>query len=317
MDDKIVQENQSDCPFFSIVIPTFNREKLISISIESIINQTFKDWQLIVIDDGSTDNTADLIQTYMKIDSRIQYIYQINSERSVARNNGISNATGKYVCFLDSDDFYLSHRLEKLHQYLESIQYKVGFFYTAISYQTTTGNIERKELNRDGFSVVDFILQAVIGTPQVIVSKELLILEQFNPSLTIGEDMELWLRLSKHAEIEFIPNQATVVATDHDERSVNFKFANPGIKLLKTFEICFDKDHPGFKSTREIRNKLLSVAYLTIFKYWFYQGKRLKSIYYLLKSILSQVKNEQTKYKMNLIIRLGVFQSFKRIKKII
>jgi len=304
-------------PFFSIVIPTFNRADLIVYSIESVVSQSFNDWELVIVDDGSTDNTAEVIANYSLKDSRIKYLYQANSERSVARNNGILNSTGKYVCFLDSDDFYLSNRLELLFQYLEYLTDELGFYYTAIAYKTKFGNEERKELSRGEFSVFDFILQAVIGTPQVIVSRKLLLIEKFNPVLTIGEDMELWLRLAKHSEMLYIPNQATVVATDHDGRSVNFKFSNSGTKLLKTLEFCFDKHHPGFKSSIFVRKRLLSTTYLTVFKYWFYQEKRFKSIFYLLKSIFSQPKNEQTKYKINLTIRLLFFQSFDRIKALI
>lgn len=304
-------------PFFSIVIPTFNRADLIVDSIESVVKQTFSDWELIVVDDGSTDNTAEVIANYSLKDSRIKYLNQVNSERSVARNNGILNSTGKYVCFLDSDDFYLSNRLELLFQYLEYLTDELGFYYTAIAYKTEFGNEERKELSRGDLSIFDFILQAVIGTPQVIISRKLLLLEQFNPSLTIGEDMELWLRLAMHSEMVYIPNQATVVATEHDGRSVNFKFSNAGIKLLETLNVCFHKHHPGLRSTIGLRDRLLSNTFLSIFKYWFYQENRFKSIFYLIKSIFSNRKNDQTKYKINLLIRLCLFQSFDKIRTVL
>jgi hypothetical protein len=204
-----------------------------------------------------------------------------------------------------------------LFQFLENLSDDLGFYYTAIAYKTISGNEERKELSRSDLSIFDFILQAVIGTPQVIVTRKLLLMEQFNPCLTIGEDMELWLRLAKHTKIVYIPKQATVIATDHDGRSVNYKFSNSGTKLLNTLDICFDKNHPGFKSSLDVRKKILSTTYMTIFKYWFYQGKRCKSIQYLLKSVFAQPQNEQTKYKLNLVIRLCLFQSFEKVKTII
>ena len=93
---------------FSIIIPTYNREKFISIAIESVKNQLFQNWELIVIDDGSTDNTKNIVKHYLS-DSRIKYVYQENQERSASRNNGVNIANGKWICFLDSDDKFLSN----------------------------------------------------------------------------------------------------------------------------------------------------------------------------------------------------------------
>jgi glycosyltransferase involved in cell wall biosynthesis len=88
-----------NAPFFSVVIPTFNRANMISGAIQSVLEQTFKDFELIVIDDGSTDQTAQIIGGFN--DERIKYNYQQNTERSQARNNGIKIARGRYICFLD------------------------------------------------------------------------------------------------------------------------------------------------------------------------------------------------------------------------
>ena len=96
-------------PFFSIIIPTYNRAKTILSTIQSVLNQSFHNWELLIIDDGSTDNTKSLIKSF--IDKRIIYIYQENSERSEARNNGIVNAKGDYICFIDSDDLFHKNHL--------------------------------------------------------------------------------------------------------------------------------------------------------------------------------------------------------------
>lgn len=106
-------------PFFSIIIATYNREKYINIAIESVIKQTVTDWELIIVDDGSTDRTRQIISPYLQ-DKRIKYIYQENQERSVARNTGISSSSGEYICFLDSDDYYLPHHLQAFVDYLKN-----------------------------------------------------------------------------------------------------------------------------------------------------------------------------------------------------
>ena len=95
--------------FFSVIIPTYNRAGLIGKAIDSVLAQTFADWELLIIDDGSTDNTRQIVEAYT--DRRVKYIYQENAERSAARNNGVAQAAGKYICFLDSDDYCLPDRL--------------------------------------------------------------------------------------------------------------------------------------------------------------------------------------------------------------
>ena len=99
----------SNTVFFSIIIPTYNRAHVLAKAIESVINQRYTNWELIIIDDGSNDNTREVVQQFN--DPRINYVYQENTERSQARNNGIKLAKGLYICFLDSDDEYCDNHL--------------------------------------------------------------------------------------------------------------------------------------------------------------------------------------------------------------
>jgi glycosyltransferase involved in cell wall biosynthesis len=113
-----------ETPFFSIIIPTYNRADKLDIPIKSILNQQFKNWELIIIDDGSTDETNALIQTYSS--HNIHYFYQQHQGRSTARNLGISKARGNYICFQDSDDEYLPNHLQTLYEaILKNDTYKV------------------------------------------------------------------------------------------------------------------------------------------------------------------------------------------------
>jgi glycosyltransferase involved in cell wall biosynthesis len=113
-----------ETPFFSIIIPTYNRADKLDIPIKSILNQQFKNWELIIIDDGSTDETNALIQTYSS--HNIHYFYQQHQGRSTARNLGISKARGNYICFQDSDDEYLPNHLQTLYEaILQNDTYKV------------------------------------------------------------------------------------------------------------------------------------------------------------------------------------------------
>lgn len=99
-------------PFFSIIIPTYNRAHVIMRPIDSVLRQTFEDWELIIVDDGSTDDTKSIIESYH--DNRICYVWQENQERSAARNHGIALAKGEWICFQDSDDEYMLDHLQVL-----------------------------------------------------------------------------------------------------------------------------------------------------------------------------------------------------------
>lgn len=116
-------------PQFSIILPTYNREDFILTAINSVVAQTYNDWELIIIDDGSTDSTKDFIAPYTK-DLRIRYYFQKNQERSAARNNGIDLAKGKFICFLDSDDYYLSNHLSILNDEIEKLHNPQNIIFT-------------------------------------------------------------------------------------------------------------------------------------------------------------------------------------------
>lgn len=96
----------------SIIMPAYNAGEFIAESIESVIKQTYIDWELIVIDDGSTDNTATIVQEYVSKEKRIRYYYQENAKLAKARNSGIEKSNGDLIAFLDSDDLWLPQKLE-------------------------------------------------------------------------------------------------------------------------------------------------------------------------------------------------------------
>lgn len=109
------------CPQFSIVIPTFNRSSELLAAINSIEKQTADDWECIVVDDGSTDNTAELVTRCQSRNNRIKYIRINHGGASAARNSGIERSSGKIICFLDSDDLYEKHTLSLFAQAFEKI----------------------------------------------------------------------------------------------------------------------------------------------------------------------------------------------------
>ena len=105
-------------PLVSVILPTFNRSSYLRQALDSVLNQTFEDFEVLVVDDGSTDNTARVVRAID--DPRVRYVYQQNAGRSAARNRGLENARGDLIAFLDDDDEYLPHKLACQVRYLEN-----------------------------------------------------------------------------------------------------------------------------------------------------------------------------------------------------
>ena len=105
----------------SVIMPAYNVEKYIGKSIQSVLSQTYADFELIVVNDGSSDGTFSAVKEYQSCDGRIKYIEQINQGVSVARNTGIEAATGKYISFLDADDLWTCDTLEKMYEKMSSV----------------------------------------------------------------------------------------------------------------------------------------------------------------------------------------------------
>src|SRR5690242_136065 len=125
-------------PFFSIVIPTYNRAHLIGKTIRSVLQQEFTDFEVLVIDDGSKDNTAEVMQTFS--DPRINYFPKQNGERGAARNYGATRARGRYINFFDSDDLMYPNHLRVASQMIAT-QADPEIFHLAYDYQLEDGTV--------------------------------------------------------------------------------------------------------------------------------------------------------------------------------
>lgn len=214
--------------FFSVVIPTYNRATFISKAIESVIHQTYTDWELIVINDGSTDNTKEVITSFT--DERIKYFYQQNAERSAARNNGISKATGEWICFLDSDDEYLSDHLHKLSVLISEIQHKPALLCTGLIRRSPENEDRKPFLNLEKDKLTELSTKFLIPT-QVCIHRSILQDNQFDKRFRLWEDTHLWLRIAANYPI-FQIEKYTCIQNVHEQSTVQ-----QGMKQVKLKEI--------------------------------------------------------------------------------
>lgn len=200
----------------SIIVPTYNRATMIERAVNSILKQNYSSYEVIIVDDGSTDETASVIAGIP--DNRIRYIFlEENQGVAHARNVGIKKARYDYIAFLDSDDEWLPDKLELQMKEFEHSPAEIGLVYCRMGGLTRDGkdrfvcphqDFSKELLAGDMFS---FLLQLnVIGTPTMVVRKDCL--EQvggFKETLQCLEDWELILRIAKEWKIGFV-NQVLV-----------------------------------------------------------------------------------------------------------
>ena len=212
-------------PMFTVIIPSYNRGHLIAKTIQSVLDQNLPDWELIVVDDGSTDNTKEVVQGIG--DDRIRYVYQENAERSAARNNGVKNAKGQWICFLDSDDYYLPNHLEVFASFIEKNNPEPSFL-SAGRLVESNGQTTKVPLYNPESKVhpAQHIFKNATITPiNVCIHKACfekhLFLEKFKKSY--WEDTHLWIRMAISFPFHQL-KEYTNVLTQHDDRSISSNF---------------------------------------------------------------------------------------------
>jgi glycosyltransferase involved in cell wall biosynthesis len=204
-------------PFFSIIIPAYNRAYTIARTIQSCLNQSFTNFEIIVINDGSTDNTNEILKNFN--DERLKYIEQPNSERSAARNHGIKIAKGEYVTFLDSDDTIHTDLLKHVKKMLNV--YGQPFFYNQ-AYRIVNQENEILQnasyFNDDLYILVKGNALSCIGN---FLNRKITNEYLFNENREIirSEDWELWIRIASRYGYKS-DNTILCNVLDHSERSV-------------------------------------------------------------------------------------------------
>ena len=216
-----------DVPPVSIVVPTFNRAGLIVSTLDSVEAQSFADWECIVVDDGSTDGTADVVKPFLARDPRFRYVAQANAGASAARNHGIALARGRYVAFLDSDDHFAPDKLEWQVAALEADEEAVLAYGDALhchSSDMRNGGIYLKELvwKPAGWAFEDLIQCSSIYAP-LVRTETLRRAGGFDPELELAEDWDLWLTLSKLGKFVFEPRISLYYRVHEGNRSGTFR----------------------------------------------------------------------------------------------
>jgi glycosyltransferase involved in cell wall biosynthesis len=266
-------------PKVSVVIPTYNRADTILKAIDSVLKQTFHDFEIIIIDDGSTDKTYEIVKQIN--DKRIRYIrHEKNKGASSARNTGIKIAKGQYIAFQDSDDEWLPDKLEKQIVILDSSPNEVGIIYCGFWRTSSIGKIyfpPGKITKIEGDLNKDLLKGNYIGMPTVVIKKDCFIkCGNFDEELPSLEDWELFIRLAKYYE---------------------FRCINEPLVISNSMPICISKN-----------NKAIVEAHKMILEKYIIQlnNKKLLALqYYYIGKTLCQNEDDNGKYYLLKALKLN------------
>ena len=211
-----------DHEIVSVIMPAFNSEVYISEAIQSVVQQTYPHLELIVVDDGSTDKTREIVDGYMRGDSRIRYIHQKNSGPAAARNRGIQAARGKYVAFLDSDDIWFLDKLEKQMDFITSHSGYVVYGGARYLWEKPGGFVESEDTKTfQNFDTIRENLEYLLFHPNLTITSTVLLeksmlekVKGFDTTLSSSEDDNLYFRLALHHKF-FALNEAVFYRRRH------------------------------------------------------------------------------------------------------
>jgi glycosyltransferase involved in cell wall biosynthesis len=252
-------------PEVSVIIPTYNRAYCIHTAIDSVLQQSFTNFELLIINDGSTDDTSTLLTKYQQLDSRIRVInMQVNAGATAARNIGIKASKGMYIAFQDSDDHWSPTKLAKQLEVFKTSSLKPGVVYCQISrddgVQTKTSPNTSRELNGNILSTL--VYENTIGTPSAMVEKNLLnLVNGFNEKLKRSQDWDLFLRLSVITKFQMINEPLVQSKVLADSLSKNTAEKSRSLsEILNTNSSLFDKFPKAkiYQHIRLIRNASLN-----------------------------------------------------------
>jgi len=258
-----------DAPSVSVIIPTYNRRELLRKALDSAKGQTYRDFEILVVDDGSTDDTRLFVEGI----AGVRYLFQENGGPAKARNLGIRNARGSMIAFLDSDDLWSPHFLETQVRILNNHR-EVGL--------TCTGFTVGKKTPRHFFERQEVILgdlypklykQSFIRTPAVVVRKECLAaVGGFNEAYRWSEDHDLWLRIARKYPLAYV-NRSLVTIGRHGD-NVSRDLARPLDAHLEVALEVLERNYEASRVTEAIFRARLSKRYLQFSRLYLKRGDK-------------------------------------------
>lgn len=249
----------------SVVIPTYNRKFFIQEALNSVLDQSYLDYEVIVVDDGSTDNTGEVIQNIYG--TRVHYYWQLNQGESVARNKGIELANGEYIAFLDSDDKWLSRKLDIQVRMLDENP-DIGMSFSQAQLINERGDLQERSVIGEHLNVSDISFEKLVMHNLIAgsVSSSLIrkdILERiggFDPQIRYGEDWDLWLRINSLSKFGFIA-EPLVQVRRHQNTQCYFPSIQGNSRRLEDHLVILEKAFANWQGSLSMGIKEKAIAY--------------------------------------------------------
>jgi glycosyltransferase involved in cell wall biosynthesis len=307
----------------SVIVPTYNRATQLQRAISSVLCQTYRQYEIIVVDDGSTDNTKEIVAS-LGATEQIRYFYQANRGRSAARNTGIRMAQGDFIAFLDSDDLFLPDKLQKQTEWmLRNSQF--GFSYSrALWFDEITqillaeAPVFNSKLEGRIYPALLSLTGTAITTPTVMTHASILReIGGFDENLHICEDLDLWRRIARHYPVGFLPMNLSLISYRPFEGDI-LKELNQGIDARTAYYAKACKDDPQLVASfypflmaemyshygiGASQNKRFKYAFKLILKAWQYSPHTV--VTYLFSYYTSRMKARRERLMRAIRRRLG------------
>lgn len=271
-------------PNVSIVMAAYNAQSFIAEAIQSLLEQSYKNFEILIVDDGSTDNTRAVITPFL-LDARVKYIYQTNHGQTVAKNRGIKESSGEIIAFCDADDYWHELKLEKQLAVLMA-DAGVGVVYSdiqAISEDGTPLKSGQILSGPEGDILTKLLFDNFIPFGSAIIRKAC-ILEHgsFNENYRMGIDWDLWLRIATSWKFGFVPEKLYFYREWSGQMSRNYKGRYTGaIVILQNFE----KSHPKLLNSSLYRQALSDIYANYAYHSSLYEGYTLNLFKFCFKAL--------------------------------
>jgi len=229
----------------SIVTPTYNSENFISETIQSILNQSYTNFELIVIDDCSKDNTVEIVKTFSEKDSRVNLIQlELNSGAAVARNIGLENSKGRFIAFCDCDDIWFENKLE--YQIRFMLEKSIPISFTSYQLINEKGVSMNKVINAiDKITYLEYLKNTIIGMSTAMIDTSLVKEFRFE-NIRTRQDTMLWITLLKRGHVAYGIKEVLVKYTVRS----NSISANKFKAASKVWDLYYNMEKMGlFKSS--------------------------------------------------------------------
>lgn len=298
-------------PFFSVVIPLYNKEEYIEETLKSVLNQTFKDFEVIIVNDGSTDNSLTIVKGFN--DERIKIHNQKNKGAAHTRNQCIKKSRGKYMALLDADDFWESNHLQELKKLIDKFP-NAGLYCNNYSIRRSKNLVFPTLFNfehpNDCLIIPDFFASNIIDCIPSSSSTAFLKscfneIGGYNTSIRSGQDTDLWIKFGLKYKVAFNPI-VTMTYNNYDLNSLsNSKYNNDRYKFINTYA-NEEKENKSLKKYLDINRYALAIRCLLNDEYELCQ-KLKKEIYYKNLTLKQRILLSFPKY---ILKKANQFQKF-------